>query len=178
MSDVLRKIMGGHPTQKRYDGGNKDADIHMKFDDWIQTIKSRYGDRSKIISSGIILGHLPRLENNRDPRMIKGRVVYVKSKEAQNYEKHGIPQIRVYSRRLRERPLNEFIDVFLRVYCRTSVLKGNSQDLNGELFYNCLEKSGMIDDDRLIVGKHLRRMFDKKNPRVEFCITTPYEDFG
>jgi len=142
----------------------------------------------KILLSGIIEGNLPRLENQRIPvskpvlglnkkglLSMRRKVRFIKSADAQQYIKIAIPQMAA----IRTEMITDFIAVWLRIFYRTDVKKGNSADLNGELFYNVLEKAKAIENDRQIVEKHLVRYYDKKRPRVEFMITEPTEkDWG
>jgi len=113
----------------------------------------------------------------------KKQLRVIKSKEAIAYQKASYPQLVRCRRKWKvEEPIREHVAIHLRIFYRTDVQKGNSQDLNGELFYNTLQNksgcAGIVSDDRQFVEKHEYRQYDKKEARVEFAITLPSTRFG
>ena len=49
----------------------------------------------------------------------------------------------------------------------TIYYRSEASDLSDELACDCLQKAGIVKNDRLIEEKHLYRQTDKENPRVE-----------
>jgi len=168
-------------------------DIRNGFGSWIEhLVMDRQID---IISAGTVEGHLPRIENSpqlsvrsstkitgrprnaselRKSLTTKKRVTYRKSAAAIAYIAPTIIQLSPH--KLKE-PIARPIAVHLRVFYRTPITSGSGADLNGELFYNCLQSNkgkskgaGLIADDSWIGHKELSRLFDKVHPRVEWVI--------
>lgn len=61
---------------------------------------------------------------------------------------------------------HEAIECKLALYC-TMYYKTERPDLDESLVMDCLEKSGVIKNDRLIREKHIYHFIDKDNPRVD-----------
>ena len=104
----------------------------------------------------IVLGQLPRKSNGRRKTRWGG---LIKSQDALDYEVSFIFQI---PNELRLH-LTDKISLTATIYYRS-----NRSDLSDELLCDCIEKAGIIKNDRQIKEKHLYCRVDKENPRVEF----------
>lgn len=92
-----------------------------------------------------------------------GRVI--KSQRALDYTESAIMQLRaLYGRR---KPLEQPVGLDMTIF-----YDSRRPDLSPELFFDCLEKSGILKNDRLITEYYCRKELDKKNPRIEWCLYT------
>ena len=62
----------------------------------------------------------------------------------------------------RRRPLEAPIYVKMDIYYQS-----RGPDLDDSFICDCLEKAGVIGNDRYLFHKHLTKLLDKNNPRVE-----------
>jgi Holliday junction resolvase RusA-like endonuclease len=110
-----------------------------------------------------IIGQLPRKSNSR--RLVTnkgtGRAMFIKSKEALQYEKDFEQQVRQKDR--------VGMDGKLALRC-IIYYRSNRSDLSDELLCDMLEKAGVISNDRWIFYKEQGKVIDKENPRVELTI--------
>ena len=102
----------------------------------------------------MIEGNLPRKSNGR--RITRSGLV-IKSKKALDYEKSFSLQTR------KGETIEGDLALLAVVY-----YDSRRPDLSDELLSDCLEKSGVIENDRQIKVKMLDRRLDKVKPRVEF----------
>lgn len=90
-----------------------------------------------------------------------GKPISIKSKEARQYVSDFLIQI-PYRYKIK-------IDVPVKVTIR-AYYTSMRPDLDCELIYDCLQKGGVLKNDRLIEDKHSQRRVDKENPRCEITI--------
>lgn len=106
-----------------------------------------------------ILGQVPSKSNGYRIITIRGHGSLAKTKELKAYEKSfalQMPKI--------EKILGNFeaeVDVYFR---------SNRSDLDGmfKAFFDCLQQTEAIDNDRYCTKIVARKFIDKENPRVEF----------
>lgn len=110
-----------------------------------------------------IKGHLPRKDNNRfiarNPRT--GTAFIPKSKPAQQYVKDFIAQVPKGA----VLGLDEDLALVAVVYYRS-----RRSDLSVELLKDCIERAGIIKNDRSIRLEVLLGLVDKEDPRVLFSL--------
>ncbi len=113
---------------------------------------------------------------------VKKRTAFVKSKEAQQFEKDMLAQIPTWARQELEGPVR----VTLRLIYRTHL-----PDLDESIVLDCLQtqwvrsnridpktkrrekyvaQKGVFKNDRQVREKHIYHGVDKANPRVEVCV--------
>jgi len=116
-----------------------------------------------MIVSGIVYGQPQRKDNSR--RLIKnrstGKPMIIKSAKALSYVESFIRQV--------PKPLRVNIDTPIAVTL-TMYYQSNRSDLSAELIYDCLQKAGVIKNDRQIVEAHHYKRIDKANPRVCWAV--------
>lgn len=124
---------------------------------------SEHQEQTKLLLQLIIYGQPVSMKNNR--RLIlnrrTGKPMFIKSKNAIQYEKDFLKQI------LPKHKLN--IDHQIKVIV-DAYYKSRRPDLDCELIYDCLQKNGIVKNDRLIIQKVAYKRLDKENPRVEILI--------
>jgi Holliday junction resolvase RusA-like endonuclease len=112
-----------------------------------------------------IIGHLPSMKNSRKIHHRRGKRFIAKSDEAICYVDSFIAQVPLQLRRLalgsEKTPLRANVSVYYR---------SHRSDLDTALVYDCLQKAGVIANDRYIVEHHEWKHVDAKNPRVELTI--------
>ncbi len=106
-------------------------------------------------------GALKSKANSR--RMIRPGLV-IKSKGALEFEEEAILQLK---QQFKKEPIeiNVFLDLIIYYPSKRS-------DLSPELFFDCLQKAGILANDRQIYGYTAYKRFDKEKPRV---LCTIYE---
>jgi Holliday junction resolvase RusA-like endonuclease len=109
-----------------------------------------------------ILGQPPRKSNSR--RITKWGGI-IKSDEALQYVQDFILQAQYYGEPLGN--LNQDLRVDIAVW-----YKNRRPDLSIELILDCLEKAGVIKNDRYVREHHVYGFVDKENPRVHIKIYT------
>lgn len=118
----------------------------------------------------VIYGHLPRKSNSRQivGGKGKGKRMVIKSPQAREYERSFLEQIKFNSNipSLAVDYAKALLSVKADIYYPWR-LKG---DLSGELLLDCLEKSGVIDNDRYVIQTIFNKKYDKENPRAEVWI--------
>ena len=104
------------------------------------------------------------------PNKKTGKHISIKSNDGRNYVKSFLAQVQ--KRRwtnggggLPIKPIN----CKLVMYC-TSFYASERKDLDESLVMDCLEKSKIIRNDRLIREKHVHHFIDKFNPRSEIYL--------
>ncbi len=111
--------------------------------------------------SFIIYGRLVSMKNSRRIIFHKGKPRLIKSKEAlqftRDFKKQVTSKIKLN--------ITCLMRVIVRVY-----YDNHRPDLDTELIYDCLEKNGIIENDKLIHEKHSYKNYSKNNPRVEIEI--------
>ena len=114
---------------------------------------------------GRIFGSLPSIKNGRRLVRIRGRVIPIKSEEAIDYVE--TIQKAVSLSRVKEIPLDcEKMELTVNVWPSSM-----RPDLECELLPDCLQKAGVIKNDRAIWRKVYERVaVDKESPRIEFAI--------
>ena len=135
-----------------------------------------------------IYGNLPRKSNNRQIVYREGKPISIKSKDALAYVESCCVQLNTIMNAHRSQtppnigghiqplglsrifPLQGSLGMTLTIYY------DNAQaDLSDELFADCLQRCGVISNDRQLEVKLLVREIDRKRPRVE-CRLTRRED--
>lgn len=106
-----------------------------------------------------VFGALKSKANSR--RMIRPGLV-IKSKGALEFEEEAILQLK---QQFKQEPieLNVFLDIMVYYPSKRS-------DLSPELFFDCMQKAGVLLNDRQIYGYTAYKRFDKEKPRVECTI--------
>lgn len=123
-------------------------------------VESKY----QLITTLEIIGHPPRKSNSR--RIIKtkaGHPLLIRSQGALDYETSFLLQAKLQYRGDPVGALKEHIRLDAVVYYRS-----RQADLSVELVMDCLEKAGIVANDRYITEQHLYGFVDSENPRI--CI--------
>lgn len=118
---------------------------------------------------GVVMGALPSKSNQR--RIVRIRVrgtgrtrpLLIRSREALLYEGAFIGLVEHSG--LTGLPLEGPLSLETIVY-----QPDNRRDLDIALFQDCLQRSGVIRNDRQIVRISAQKKLDKRNPRVEFRV--------
>lgn len=105
-----------------------------------------------------VLGELGSKSNSRSLVYIGGKPRFIKGKAAQGYVSSFQKQIPVQAKSF-EGP------VLLVAKC---YYKDRRRDLDVALLQDCIQKQGIIKNDRQIEAIMATRMIDKQCPRVEF----------
>lgn len=85
---------------------------------------------------------------------------FIKSTGAQEFEETALWQIK--KQWGRKNPLSGNIAIETTVY-----YPSNRNDLDTSLWWDVLQRAGVIENDRMIVESHDYKAIDKENPRVE-----------
>ena len=109
--------------------------------------------------SGTVQGSLVSKANSR--RVTRTGMV-IKSQKALDFTESAIYQLRsLYKKAPIESPVGLELTIFY---------DSRRPDLSPELFFDCLEKAGVLKNDRQIFEYFCRKELDKDNPRVEFSV--------
>lgn len=112
---------------------------------------------------GTVTGILRSKANSRVLRVINGRYVPIKSRDAQLFQADAIIQLQaLYGGR---KPISG--DLVLEA---TVFYPNRRSDLDISLFEDILQRAEIIENDRQFKELHLYHGLDKDNPRVEFAI--------
>ena len=111
----------------------------------------------------VVKGQMASKSNRRQPRSKDGRVIRIeKSEAAKTFTDSAILQLKVQAKHyVGYLPVKVQCGVILEIYYRDM-----RSDVDGELFYDCLQKAGIVVNDRLIRTKLVYGSVDKENPRV------------
>lgn len=109
-----------------------------------------------------ILGQVPSKSNGYK---IGNNRLY-KSRELKEYEVSFEWQIRKHKSQVITQPFEIWIDVYFQ---------SNRSDLDNaaKVILDCLQSTGMIENDRLCSVLVMRKHIDKLDPRIEFEIKCP-----
>lgn len=110
--------------------------------------------------SGTVYGSLVSKANSR--RITRSGLV-IKSKAAIDFTNSAIIQLQAL--RKGRSPIESNVGMDITIY-----YSSRRPDLSPELFFDCLEKAGVLANDRQIFQYTATKMLDKDNPRVEFSI--------
>lgn len=114
-----------------------------------------------------VLGFLPSMKNSR--RILKnrktGKPFSAKSDEAVKYVEDFLLQVPPEYRDLGLGSLTQPLRLCATVYYRS-----RRSDLDIALVLDCLQRAGVIANDRHIVEQHLYAEVDEVNPRVELAL--------
>lgn len=123
-----------------------------------------------------ILGQAYSLKNTRDIFPIKAekgvkcphcrrslRMITVPNEKAKAFEKQFANQLPPHCKQELVTAVRADIEIFY---------PSNLQDLDEGLVLDCMQRYGVIENDRQIVAKYVVKRIDKDNPRVE-CKITP-----
>ena len=107
----------------------------------------------------IVLGALKSKANSR--RMVRSgnRTLFIKSKGAMEFVEEAEWQLKT---QYKGQPIESNIKLDLDIY-----YPNNRSDLSPELFFDCLQHSGVIKNDKQIIEYSCRKLLDKNKPRVE-----------
>lgn len=129
-------------------------------------------DITKPLFAGTIIGEPCSKANSRKliPNKKTGRTYSIKSQEALDYVDSFLGQIqrRRYCRDGGGLPI-EPITSKLVMYC-VIFYRNERKDLDESLVMDCLEKSKIIKNDRLIREKHVHHFINNLNPRAEIYL--------
>lgn len=110
---------------------------------------------------GIIFGHCQSKANSR--RLVVHRAtrkpMFIKNKKALDFEKDFINQVRGNAPFV---PIEHDVELKCEIY-----YPSNRNDLDESLVMDCLQKAGIIKNDRQIKRKIISGFVDKEQPRVE-----------
>lgn len=110
-----------------------------------------------------VYGALKSKANSRRFAKINGRMVSIKSADALTFEKDAVLQLqRIWKNK---KSIEHTVGLELAIY-----YPSNRNDLSPELFFDCLQKSGVLKNDRLITEYSCSKHIDKEAPRVECVI--------
>lgn len=113
-----------------------------------------------MIFGGTVYGACQSKANSRR-RVSNG--AFIKSKSALEFEKVAITQLALL--RKGADPITCNVGVKVTIWYRS-----RRSDLSPELVFDCLQKAGVIANDRQIFEYFARKEIDKNNPRVEISI--------
>lgn len=116
---------------------------------------------------GIVFGALVSKSNSRQIVRRGNRIASIKSSKGLAYESSAIMQLTVLKLKLAPPP--PFLGDL--TFTATIYYPSRRNDLDCSLFQDCLQKAGVIGNDRQLKEIHLYHGLDKLNPRVEFSIT-------
>lgn len=110
-----------------------------------------------------IAGAPPSMKNSRRLVTIRGQARFIRSSKALDWEQGALLQIPKSKVGLlpAKTPLRLTATIFY---------PSLRQDLDDGLLCDVLQRAGVVDNDRYLFEKVLRREVDKKNPRVECSI--------
>lgn len=138
----------------------------------IEIFTRKTHDITKPLFAGTILGEPCSKANSRRiiPNKKTGRPYSIKSQKALDYMGSFLGQIqrrRSYQRNggLPVSPIESKLVMYCVIYYRTE-----RPDLDESLVMDCLEKSGIIKNDRLIRERHVHHFIDKAIPRAEIFL--------
>lgn len=142
-----------------------------KQEEMFRKLSIRTGD-AKPLFAITIFGETHSKANSRKliPNKKTGRIYSIKSQGALDYVESFLGQIqrRRYQRGGGGLPV-EPITCKLVMYC-TIFYKDERKDLDESLVMDCLEKSGVVKNDRQIRTKFIDHEIDKFNPRTEIIL--------
>ena len=125
------------------------------------------------IIQGVVHRPLPSKANSRKivtfGKGAGARPAIIKSKEAREFETHF--NVVALASGLRDVPLDGKLWLAVLVY-----QKDMRRDLECELLKDCLQRSGVVKNDRLFWKVSEERRIDKEDPRVEFRLGKIAED--
>lgn len=114
-------------------------------------------------------GHMPRKSKSR--RIVRNRFtgapLVIKSAEALSWV-NGVILESAKCAIAYDKPVVLIADIYYR---------SNRSDLSEELLMDALEKGGVIENDRLVVGKVILKHVGPENPRVEVRLFRPEDLF-
>ncbi len=111
-----------------------------------------------------ITGQLFSKSNSRQIVMNKrtGKPMVIKNAKAIKCKKDFTLQLKALWDRP---PIPEPVHLVAEIY-----YPSRRPDLDESLFMDCLQDAGVVENDRHIWEKHIKKFIDKENPRVEFNI--------
>lgn len=109
-----------------------------------------------------ILGEPCSKANSRIMIVNKGKRRCIKSANAQAYVDSFLWQMRSHIKNMRLSQLEGNVRLVCTIYYASY-----RKDLDESLIMDCLQKSGILKNDRQIKEKHIYHRIDKKNPRSE-----------
>lgn len=121
-----------------------------------------------LLFSGIIYGEPCSKANSRKVAQNRatGRMLFIKSKGALEYCESFILQIHKRNAIIQEKSGAWPEEITCKVALHCNIYYGSERkDLDESLIMDCLEKSRVIKNDRLIREKHIYHHIDKKSPR-------------
>jgi len=114
-----------------------------------------------------IYGQPVSMKNGR--RIVKSKrtskMMFIRSQKALDYERDFLKQLNHDPKFPRFQSISIPVSVNIWAY-----YSSRRPDLDCELICDCLEKSGILVNDRLIHEKHFFKALDKENPRAEITI--------
>jgi len=112
----------------------------------------------------IIKGELKSKANSR--RVTRNGLI-IKSKAALEFMEYAVLQLQ---QQYKGEPIEYKVYLDLVIY-----YPNRRSDLSPELFFDCLQKAGVLKNDRQIYGYVAIKELDKENPRVE-CTLYKHEN--
>lgn len=110
-----------------------------------------------MLLKGTVYGSLVSKANSR--RITRTGLV-IKSKKALDFTNSAIRQLQYM---YKSEPITENVQLELSIY-----YDSRRPDLSPELFFDCLEKAGVLKNDRQIFKYTCTKLLDKDKPRIEF----------
>src|SRR3990172_11668898 len=114
--------------------------------------------RGNTLWQATILGEPASKANSRKLVTVHGRPLFIKSEKARGYESDFLAQ----ARPLADGPIEGKLAFTGHFFYRTE-----RPDLDASLVFDCLQKAGVIRNDRQIRAQHIYHGIDKDNPRAE-----------
>jgi len=100
--------------------------------------------------------------NSRKFALVRGKPMFIKAEKALAFEKAAVAMMWL------KRPAAPF-DCDLKVTCRI-YYPTRRNDLDPSLCWDCLQKAGVIANDRLLKEQHIHWGLDPAQPRVEITL--------
>lgn len=106
----------------------------------------------------VVKGALKSKANSRRIVRSGSRTIFIKSKGAMEFVEEAEWQLKT---QYKGQPIESNIKLDLDIY-----YPNNRSDLSPELFFDTLQKAGVIKNDKQIIEYSCRKLIDRENPRV------------
>jgi|SRR3989338_9120014 len=117
--------------------------------------------RGNTLWQATILGEPASKANSRKLVRVHGQPLFIKSKKARGYESDFLAQARPCA----DGPIEGSLAFIGHFFYRSE-----RPDLDASLVFDCLQKAGVIKNDRQIREIHVYHGIDKENPRAEILL--------
>lgn len=113
----------------------------------------------------VVKGALKSKANSRQLVRRGSKTISIKSAGALEFEKAAVLQLQQAMKKRRMKTIEDEVGLELEIF-----YPSNRSDLSPELFFDCLQKAGVLKNDRQITEYRCAKLIDKDDPRVECVI--------